>query len=304
MIEITVALVPIFAIIGLGFLLKNKSLIAEEFWLPCEKLNYFYLFPTLMFSQIATANFAGFSLNSIAITLLGAVATGGTLLYGWRFIRPQPGPIFSSILQGALRPNTYVGVAAATALYGHLGLMVTAVAIAITIPVLNVGSIIVLAFHGSDGPLDKLRLIKTIATNPVIVSVLVGIVVNFLGIEIPRPLASTLNILGTASLPLGLLAVGAGLDITAARTSHGPVLQSTVVKLVLVPLTTYIIGERLGLRGVPLSAIVLFNALPCTPSAYIMARLLGGEYRIAAGIISVQTALAAVTMPVVLAALG
>lgn len=38
---------------------------------------------------------------------------------------------------------------------------------------------------------------------------------------------------------------------------------------------------------------------PCTPSTYIMARLFGGEYRVVAGIISSQTAIAAVTIPAI-----
>jgi len=301
---ITGAILPIFALIAMGFIIKSRSLIADEFWLPCERLNYFYLFPSLMFSQVATANFASIALKEISIALLGAVAAGGLLLFGLRVFRAQPGPVFSSVIQGALRPNTYIGVAAATALYGKDGMVVTAMAIAISIPLLNMGSIILLAIYSGDGPIDKVRLFKTVFTNPVIVSVLIGIAVNFLAIPIPVAVSSTLNILGVASLPLGLLAVGAGLDIAAARASHGPVMQSTVVKLGLVPFATFIIGRILGLKDVSLDTVVLFNSLPCTPSTYIMARLLGGDHRIAAGIISVQTALAALTIPLVLIALS
>jgi malonate transporter and related proteins len=298
--EILTALAPLFAIIILGFVLRHLALISEEFWLPSEKINYFYLFPALMFSQIATADYSGFSPRLMAIALLGAVAAGAALLYVWRFFRPQPGPVFSSILQGGLRPNTYVGVAAASALYGKLGLMVTAIAIAITIPVLNVLSIVALSIYSAEGQHDVRRLVKTILVNPVILSVLAGAVTNYSGVGLPKALAATLTTLGGASLPLGLLAVGAGLDPAAARNAHGPVFQSSVVKLTLVPFATYAIGVSIGLHGIPLSAIVLFNALPCTPSVYIMARLLGGDHRIAAGIISVQTVLAAITIPLVL----
>lgn len=301
--EIATALAPIFILIIMGFVLRHRTMIVEEFWLPCERLNYFYLFPALMFSQIATASYGGLSLRLMAVTLLGAVLVGGAILYAWRLFRPQPGPVFSSVLQGALRPNTYVGVAAATALYGEAGLTVTAVAIAIMIPLLNVGSIVVLAIHGNDGPVNKGHLAKSILTNPVILSVVAGALVNGAGLPIPKTIGSILTVLGGASLPLGLLAVGAGLDVAAARVSHGPVMQSSIVKLALVPLATYAIGSVVGLRGVPLSAMVLFNALPCTPSAYIMARLLGGDHRVAAGIISIQTALAAITIPIMLVAL-
>jgi len=304
MLMIATALTPIFALILLGFILRHRKLLSEEFWMPCEKLNYFYLFPALMFSQIARADFAGFSLSQIATALLGAVVVGGLLLFVSRGVWPQPGPIFSSVLQGGLRPNTYVGVAAATAIYGQPGLMITAVAIAITIPLLNVGSILVLTLYGNEGPISKRRFIMTVFTNPVILSVLAGALVNYFAVPIPLAFSNTFTALGSASLPLGLLAVGAGLDIGAAYTARGPVLQSSIVKLALVPIATYAIGSSMGLGGVMLGTVVLFNALPCTPSVYIMARLLGGDHRIAAGIISVQTVLAAFSMPVVLLALS
>jgi malonate transporter and related proteins len=301
---IATALTPIFALILLGFILRHRKLISDEFWMPCEKLNYFYLFPALMFSQIACADFAGFSLSVIASALLGAVVVGGLILFVSRGVWPQPGPIFSSVLQGGLRPNTYVGVAAATAIYGQPGLMITAVAIAITIPLLNVASIVVLTLYGGEGPINKKRFITTIFTNPVILSVLAGALVNYLAVPVPLAFSNLFSALGSASLPLGLLAVGAGLDIGAAYTARGPVLQSSIVKLALVPVATYVIGSSLGLGGMMLGTVVLFNALPCTPSVYIMARLLGGDHRIAAGIISVQTVLAAFSMPLVLLALS
>jgi predicted permease len=301
---ILTALTPIFALILIGFHVRQKRLLADEFWVPCERLNYFLFFPCLMFSQIATARFDGFSLGGIATSLLGGVAVGGLLLYVSRALRPQPGPTFSSVLQGALRPNTYVGVAAATTLFGKPGLTATAIAIAVTIPVLNVGSIIVLSIYGHHGRLQVGKLAKTIVTNPVILSVLLGAAANGLRFVPPPALASLLSILGAASLPLGLLAVGAGLEMQAWRSVRRPVFESTIVKLAIAPVATYVLGRTVGLHGVGLSTAVLFNALPCTPSAYIMARLLGGDHQVSASIISVQTVLAAATIPIVLIFFG
>ena len=301
---ITTALAPIFILILMGYVLRRRELLAQEFWLPCEKLNYFYLFPALMFSQIAKADFGGISLEAIAAALLGAVAVGGLAVFLWRAASPQTGPVFSTVLQGALRPNTYVGVAAASAIYGKPGLTITAVAIALTIPLLNVGSILVLSRYGEEDPATERRFIMTVLTNPVILSVLAGGIVNRIGLAIPAAAEHVLTILGGASLPLGLLAVGAGLDLGAAYSARGPVLRSSLIKLALVPFATYVIGAASGLNGALLGTVVLFNALPCTPSVYIMARLMGGDHRIAAGIISVQTVLASISMPIVMLALA
>lgn len=294
------ALTPIFAMILMGFILRQRRMIADEFWLPCETLNYYYMFPALMFSQVAKANLMQFPIRPIAIAILGAVGTGVLALYAWRLWNRQPGSVFSSVIQGSLRPNTYVGVAAAAAMYGNTGLTLTSISIAIAIPLLNVASVIALMRYGSGGAPTVRQVVRALIKNPVIMAVLSGAVFNISGLSFPGAISSILSILGAASLPLGLLAVGAGLDMKAAGTARGPVLQSSVIKLILVPLSTFWIGLSLGIQGPALTTIVLFNSLPCTPSAYIMAKLLGGDYRLSAGIITVQTALAAITMPLVL----
>jgi malonate transporter and related proteins len=111
---------------------------------------------------------------------------------------------------------------------------------------------------------------------------------------------STLDVLGAASLPLGLLAVGARLDLRLAGEERSAVLLSSVVKLVMVPVLTATLAHASGLTGTAFGIVVLFNSLPCTPSAYIMTKLLGGDHRLAASIISIQTVAAALTIPLVL----
>lgn len=298
------ALAPIFFLIFLGFALRSRRLLPEEFWLPCERLNYFCLFPALMFSQIARASLGDLPLRAIAATVLGAAAAGAALVFAVRVFKPQAGPTFSSVLQGALRPNTYVGVAAATAVFGRPGLMATSIAIAVALPLFNIGSILILALYGEQRRADPRSLARAVVGNPVVVSVLAGVSTNMSGLTPPPVFFDTLNILGSASLPLGLLSVGAGLDPGAARVAYGQVLQSSAVKLIALPFFAYQIGSSVGLDASTLSGMVMFSALPCTPSTYIMARLLGGDHRVAAGIISAQTLLAAVTMPLALAFAG
>jgi predicted permease len=207
---------------------------------------------------------------------------------------------FSSVIQGALRPNTYIGVAAAAAMYGSTGLTLASISIAVAIPLLNVASVIILMRYGNGGTPTVRQIGTALIKNPVIMAVLLGALFNLGGLVLPETVSNILSILGSASLPIGLLAVGAGLDMKAARAARGPVLQSSVIKLLLVPLLTFWIGIGLGIQGPTLTTIVLFNSLPCTPSAYIMAKILGGDHQLSAGIIAVQTTLAAITMPLIL----
>ncbi|MDQ9130211.1 AEC family transporter [Serratia fonticola] len=294
------SLVPVMFLIVMGFVLRSRNLIDSGFWLPCEKLNYFYLFPALMFVLVGNADLGQFPIQPIAWSILGAVFIGAVSLWLCRIWLKHSGPVFSSVIQGALRPNTYIGVAAAAATYGHTGLTVTSISIAIAIPLLNVASIIILMHYGQGVKPGWQPIIWALFKNPVILAIFAGLSFNASGLGLPDTADNILKILGGASLPLGLLAVGAGLDVQAARAAHGPVLLSSLVKLLLVPIVTLVIGLTCGMSGPVLATVVLFNALPCTPSAYIMAKLLGGDYQLSAGIIAVQTLFAAATIPLIL----
>jgi predicted permease len=168
MTHILTALFPIFALIVVGFVLRRRHVISDDFWSPSETLNYFCLFPALMFRQVQKSDLSRFSLVPIGLSLLGAII------------------------------------------------------------------------------------------------------------------------------------IGASLNVGAARLAREPVLLSSFVKLSGVPVLTLWLGMATSLRGTELAVVVLFNALPCTPSAYIMAKLLGGDHALSAGIITTQTALAFFTMPLVL----
>ncbi|MEX1760415.1 AEC family transporter, partial [Escherichia coli] len=143
MITTLLALIPVMFLIALGYMLRSRNFIDMQFWLPCEKLNYFWLFPALMFSQVASADLGEFPVKPIAWSILGAVLLAALSLWIWRGLSRQSGPVFSSVIQGALRPNTYIGVAAAAATYGTTALAVTSISIAVAIPLLYVASIIV-----------------------------------------------------------------------------------------------------------------------------------------------------------------
>jgi hypothetical protein len=96
---------------------------------------------------------------------------------------------------------------------------------------------------------------------------------------------------------MALLAVGAGLDFGAARTSGGCVVSAVALKLAGLPLLTAGFCLLLGVHGLPLTVAVIFNALPAATSSYILARQMGGAPGLVANILTVQTLVAAVTLP-------
>ncbi|MDF9301135.1 AEC family transporter [Tritonibacter mobilis] len=209
-------------------------------------------------------------------------------------------PTFSSLVQGAIRPNTYIGLAVAAALLGTHGLTVTALCVALVVPTVNVISVLACAHLGeNDRKPGVLSLLRDVAKNPLLMACVLGSLFNVLGIGLPPIVGPFLEVLGRAALPIGLLAVGAGLDLSAARRAGFPVGVSSIAKLVLSPAIAAGLCLMLGLPDIELAAVVLYAALPCSASAYVLARLMGGDAQMMASIITVHTLLAIITMPVI-----
>lgn len=299
------ALAPIFALILVGHALRRFELVPAAFWLPAERVTYVLFFPCLIVDELARANLAAFDVLPMATALVAATLAAAALLVAGRRALGLDGSAFTSVFQGGVRFNTYVGLAAARALFGPPGLTLTAVGIALLIPLVNVLSIAVLSAHGQDARGSGLRAVAGgLVRNPLIIAAVVGATLTLSGAGRPPLVGDVVEILARAALPLGLLSVGAGLDLGAARSAGRGVLAAGVVKLAVMPALTALACLLLGVEGLPLAVAVLFNALPCAPSAYILARQMGGDHTLMATIITVQTLAAALTLPVVLALFG
>ena len=94
------------------------------------------------------------------------------------------------------------------------------------------------------------------------------------------------------------MAVGAGIDLSAARRAGGPVAASAIGKLAISPAIAAGLCLLIGLPDIETAAIVLYAALPCSASAYILARLMGGDAPMMASIITVHTLVAITSIPI------
>ncbi|MCC6469868.1 MAG: AEC family transporter [Alphaproteobacteria bacterium] len=294
------AMVPIFAMIVVGFLMRRYGPYGDGFWVPAERLNYFLLFPALLVANLARIELEEIQVWPMAVAMLGAVLVVAAAAYGLRHVLRIGGPAFTAVFQGAIRINAYVAIAGASGLYDSAGLTLVSIGIAVVIPAVNVLSVLVLAAHGVGAGLRGRILAGQIARNPIILACLFGILLNVAGLTLPSVLAQFLDILGRAALPLGLMSVGAGLDLLAARDSIRDLAAASALKLVLLPLATGALCAMLGVHGATASVAVLFNGCPASASSYILTRQLGGDHRLMAGIITVETVVAMVTLPLLM----
>ena len=120
-------------------------------------------------------------------------------------------------------------------------------------------------------------------------------------VHAPEVLGMTLNRLGSASTALGLMTVGAGLQVSGATGTAGPVAWWTGVKLLAMPCVAWLVGRHLPLTALQYQIVVLYASLPTASSAYILAVRMGGNGPMVAATISLMTIAAIVTTPLWLA---
>jgi malonate transporter len=298
------ALLPVFALIALGFVLRAAVFRSDAFWEPVEKLTYYVLFPALLIVSMAQARVSGPVIVPLA-AVLGAVmvALFALLAIVLRPLLRLQGPAFSAVVQGSVRFNTYVGLAAAAALHGRAGTALLAIVLALLIPLSNVLSVIALTRHGAEGAPSWRGTLVEIATNPLIIASAIGLALSLTDTPLPPFATPVLDSLGRASLALGLLAVGAGLRLGSLAAGGLALAVSTLLKLIVSPVLAWLGCRALDLDPLATAVAVLFAALPPAPSAYILTRRLGGDHALMANIITVHTILAAITLPLALSLL-
>lgn len=298
-------MIPIALLIALGHGMRSRRFVEDAVWPGIERLTYFILFPALLLSSLAKANLTGLPVwPMMAAEAGGVIVMAATAVVFRRRLGRAPfrldGPGFTSLFQCLQRPNTYVGLAAAAGLWRTEGLALLAICVAMVVPLVNLFSVLAMVLWGEGRGGGRLRwrsILLPIVSNPLIVACLGGMVLNVTGIGIPVAVGPFLDILGAASLALGLLAVGVGLNLGSLSSAGASALLALLGKMVLLPALVWGLGRLAGLDGMPLAVAVTYAALPASPSSYVLARQMGGDAPLVASILTIQTMAAALILP-------
>lgn len=291
-------LLPDFALIALGYLICRHTPLGRPVWDGAERLVYYVLFPALLFGTIVRNPLTpGTALPLVACG--GAVIAGGiALAYALRGLPGIDRRLHASGAQTAFRFNSYVALALAERLVGAPGLAGMALLIAVCVPACNVAAVWPLAQHGGQGYLREL------ARNPLILSTGAGLVGNLLGLKLPELAAVTLGRMGAAALPLGLMAVGAGLQVGALREGARLAAALLAIRHLLLPALAVVLVLAAGLPPSQQVVVVAFAALPTSSSAYVLAVRMGGHGPYVAGLVTLSTLVAMAGLPLALGALA
>ena len=288
-------LFPDFSLILCGYLLCRFTALDRKVWEPIEGLVYFFLFPVLLFQSIvrtpldlgAASNLAaaGFSLGLCGIALSYSVPR-----WPWLGRRIEVRRHAASAQVG-FRFNSFIALALAEKLAGPQGLQMIAVLIGVCVPLFNVGAVWPMARHANRG------FARELVRNPLILATASGLVANLLGFSIPDWLAPTTSRIGQSSLPLGLMAAGAGMRLGSLSTSRALSLSVLGVKHLAMPLMALGMAQLFRLEDTQTLILLMFSAVPTASSCYVLAARMGYDGPYVAGLVTASTLAGVLSLP-------
>lgn len=294
-------LLPDFTLILCGFLVCRYTALGRAVWEQVEALVYYFLFPVLLFQSIlkspldlqATSSLiaAGLLLGLAGIGL--AYALPHLPVLGRHIERRE----HAASAQVAFRFNSFIALALAERLVGPQGLLLIAVLIGVCVPLFNVAAVWPMARHSDAG------FVSALVRNPLIVATATGLAANLAGLRIPAWMDPTLNRIGAASLALGLMAAGAGMQFGSLARAKALAVSVLAIRHFVLPVVALLLARLLRLDAAQATILLAFSALPTASSCYVLASRMGYNGAYVAGLVTLSTLLGMVSLPFALGVL-
>lgn len=304
MFQILNALIPIFSLIALGYFFKKIKFPSYDFWPLADKLTYFVLMPCLLIYKLSTASQqSNIDIYYFLTPIISIFLVFIILLFINIFFKFDSSS-FTSIVQGGMRFNTYIFLAICDILFDDKGLLLAAILLPFVIIFINILCITTFALYMNEKKLTISYFLKSIFTNPLIISCFIGTFIHFLNIQLPISLLNTFDIIGKTALPMGLLSIGFALVLKEMKTTKNEVFLSSLIKFILLPMSILFFANLFSLDKQMIAVLLIFAVVPTAPSSFVLARQLGGNLNLMSSIITIQTLISIISISFALEYLG
>ncbi|WP_448255192.1 AEC family transporter [Ottowia oryzae] len=295
-------LFPDFSLILIGYLLCRYTALNKPVWQAVEALVYYLLFPVLLFQSIVRTPLdlaaASGLMGAGLLTGLGGIALAYALPrlpgLGKHIDRRD----HAASAQVAFRFNSFIGLALAERLAGAQGLQLIAVLIGVCVPLFNVAAVWPMARHAERG------FLREVVRNPLIIATASGLACNLMGLTTPDWALPTVSRIGAASIALGLMAAGAGMQFQSLARGKALGVALLAIRHLITPLLAWAMARAFGLGQPETLMLLTFSALPTASSCYVLAARMGYNGAYVAGLVTLSTLLGMISLPFALGLIG
>jgi malonate transporter len=295
-------LFPDFSLIVCGYLVCRYTALNRIVWEQVESLVYFFLFPVLLFHSIVKSPLDLVAASSLISAGLLMGMCGIAMAYSLPYLPWLGAQIdrrtHAASAQVAFRFNSFIGLALADRLAGPEGLLMISVLIGVCVPLFNTAAVWPMARHAKTG------FLKGLVRNPLIIATAIGLTANLLGFRMPVWLVPTVTRIGAASLALGLMAAGAGMQLGHLSQAKSLAVALLSIRHLFLPLVALGLSRLFGLTLPQTTILLAFSGLPTASSAYVLAARMGYDGGYVAGLVTLSTMLGVLSLPFALGLAG
>ena len=295
-------LLPDFSLIALGYLVCRYTALDRSLWEQVDRLVYFLLFPVLLFYSIIKSPLNLGSASGLIAAGLMLAAIGVGLSYALPHLpwlgRHIDRRAHAACAQIGFRFNSFIGLALAERLAGAQGLLLIAVLIGICVPIFNTAAVWPMARQ------SQRHFGRELLRNPLILATGSALLANLLGLRLPAAIEPAVSRIGAASLALGLMAAGAGMQFSSIARAKLLGVSLIAIKHLLLPLAAWVLARVMSLEPTEALVLLAFSGLPTASSAYVLAARMGYDGALVAALVTLSVLMGLVSLPLAMTLAG
>lgn len=295
------AVVPIFIVGAIGYLLVQRGVLTTEFADTASNACFKLFLPVMIFKEVYNSKILeDFNVLLVvycigSILLLVAVSS-----LVWPFFIKDRARCGAAV-HSTFRSNfVLMGIPILTNMYGTGGNLAAASVLPFAVTTFNICAVVVFTIYAPlEGDVKGIsipKLIKSIVKNPFILGIVAGIFCLALQIKLPVFLGKSVDNIAAMASPLALLAVGAQFDFKKAKDNIKLSATVSLLRLTVAPLVFVVGGYLCGFRGAELSTIYILFGCPTAVSGAALAQSMGSDGRLTGEITLVSSLFSVFTL--------
>ncbi len=298
------AIIPIFAVIALGYLLKKYGVISDEWAEPANTVTYYVAIPAMLFRAMTKQDLSGSLLSGAGLIILSSLFLALFVSLIFAGFKRLSGALRATFIHSSVHGNIgYMAYAVGFYGLGEKGFHNVVLLSSVLIIAQNTLAVLIFVFNEKSSSFSRLRsmVIGGICANPIIVSVTAGILWSVLGFELPSFASRFMDIVASMGLPTALILIGSSLTFSELRRYLWELTVINLIKLVVMPVFGLVVMYKFAIPGVLTKPLIILLGAPTATVTYVMARHLKGDPQLASTAVSLSTLLCAVTYSILIA---
>jgi len=264
-------IVPILLLIGIGFFSRKVGILKSGDERVFSAYVYYFAPPALFIVDLAGIDFTTQNLTFVFAGIIPIIIVSGIYAFLYLILRFSKNTLYLLILSTVFGSLTFFGIPFIMFAFPTQDNLATLSAASISVVSVSI-SITVLELY----KLEKStiwegikRVTKRLSKNPLIISILLGVALSLVRIEIPSPISTSLHMLGSTTSTIAIFLLGVffyGRKYTNIATAF----KLSLLRIVLLPTVAILIASWFNLANMERAILVVMHGVPVAISMIVL----------------------------------